>query len=145
MAGGDGTPLYISNDGGLTWTQDTSAGLQPWSDIAVADDGTATAVTDGGSIYTYVEPEEIVDPETPVCKPNTRHQTDLPIFPRPYSPPRRPSLPPYFFPKSGTTVRPLVLGSSPLCQGLLPSLGRLLQAIRRVSTSSQRTVVASST
>lgn len=53
IAGGDGTPLYISTDGGLTWTQDTSAGVQPWSDISVADDNTATAITDGGSIYTY--------------------------------------------------------------------------------------------
>lgn len=69
MAGGDGTPLYISNDGGLTWTQDTSAGLQKWSDIAVADDGTATALTDGGSIYTYVNLSEVL----------TQHSTDLPF------------------------------------------------------------------
>ena len=38
IAGIDGGPLYISTDGGLTWTIYSGAGNQSWSGLTISDD-----------------------------------------------------------------------------------------------------------
>lgn len=54
VAGTAPGPLFISVDGGSTWTRDSSAGSQEWTGISLADDGTVgVATTHNGNAYTF--------------------------------------------------------------------------------------------
>jgi len=53
----DGGYIYLSTDSGVTWIQQTSAGIHSWDTVAVSGDGSMAVIGDyanynGGYIWT---------------------------------------------------------------------------------------------
>ena len=69
--------LYTSNDYGLTWSADTSAGNQTWTAITLSADGRSGAATTGpGCIYLY---KQLAPTPAPTLAPTVNPGTLIPI------------------------------------------------------------------
>ena len=106
-------PLFISRDGGSTWTRDASAGSQDWTSLSLSADGThGLATTSGGDVYSIAVGTKAPSPapsQAPTNVPSaspTQEPTQVPSVAPTQTPSARPTQAPTQAPTTGSpTVR----------------------------------------